>query len=235
MSPRALVLCHSAHEGPGRVGARLEERGFVVETFVIVDDPAEPVSQRPFPSMHRVALIAAMGAPWSVYDTATIGSWIDRELEFLHTAHEHDVPVLGVCFGAQALAAALGGSVSQAGRLEIGWHAIDSRVPWIDRGPWFQWHGDRFTPPPRALVLADSPVAPQAFTIGRSCGVQFHPEVDRRILDDWLAGLSRRDGDFAAAGADPVVILERADAMLAHSLPAADRLVDGFLQHIADV
>jgi GMP synthase-like glutamine amidotransferase len=230
MTGRALIVCHSAHEGPGRVGSRLAERGFRVETFVIVDDPLEPVSHRSFPAVDDYAVIAAMGAPWSVYDTATIGSWIDRELDFLRTAHESSVPVLGVCFGAQALAAALGGSVLKSDQLEIGWHTIATHSDWIDSGPWFQWHGDRFTPPPQAEVLAESPVGPQAFTIGRSCGVQFHPEVDRRILDDWLAGVSARDGDFAAAGADPVDILARADTMLAHSLPAADRLVDGFLQ-----
>jgi GMP synthase-like glutamine amidotransferase len=233
MTSRALVICHSVHEGAGRVGRRLAERGFTVEPFVVVADPATPVSHEPFPDLERYALVATMGAPWSVYDTATIGSWVGRELQLLREAHERALPILGVCFGAQALAAALGGSVARAPEPEIGWRYVETDVSWISPGPWFQWHNDRFILPAGATELARSPHAPQAFRCERSFGVQFHPEVDDAIVGDWLDGRHRGEDEFRLAGADPVAIGAAAAAMAERSLPAADRLVDGFLDVVA--
>jgi GMP synthase-like glutamine amidotransferase len=234
-APRALAICHSVHEGAGRVGERLRERGYVVEQFTVVADPAVPVSHVPFPDFAHYDLIATMGAPWSVYDTETIGTWVTRELRLLRDAHAAAVPILGVCFGAQALAAALGGRVSRSPRPEIGWHCVETDTPWISPGPWFQWHSDRFTLPEGATELARSALAPapQAFRHQRSLGVQFHPEVDVAIVRDWLDGRHRSDDEFAAADADPVAISASAAAMTKSSLPAADRLVDGFLEFIA--
>jgi len=230
---RALVICHSVYEGAGRIGERLREHDYEVDSFIVVADPAAPVSHDPFPDIAPYDLVATMGAPWSVYDTATIGSWISRELQLLRDAHERSVPILGVCFGAQALAAALGGTVSRAPRPEIGWLYVDSDVPWISAGPWFQWHGDRFTVPDGAVELARTPVAPQAFRLGRSFGVQFHPEVDGEIVREWLDGRHRGEHDFHTAGADPALITADAASMTQLSLPAADRLVDGFLDFVA--
>lgn len=231
---RALVICHSAGEGAGRVGERLRQRGYEYEPLVVVSDPSRPVAHAPFPDPTHYDLVAAFGAPWSVYDTTTIGSWIMRELQLLRRAHDHGVPVLGVCFGAQALAAALGGVVTRAPLPEIGWHCIDSDEAWIDTGPWFQWHHDRFTLPEGATELARSPLAPQAFRCARSFGVQFHPEVDLAVVREWLDGRHRDEDEFAAAGADPALIAAAAESMVERSLPSADRLVDGFLDLIAN-
>ena len=230
---RALVICHSVHEGAGRVGQRLQSRGFEVDPFVVVTDPANPVSYEPFPDFSGYDLIATMGAPWSVYDADSIGTWIARELTLLRDAHAKGVPILGVCFGAQALSAALGGTVCRASRPEIGWHFVETETSWISPGPWFQWHSDRFTVPEGAPLLARSAVSPQAFRYGRSLGVQFHPEVDGDIVRDWLDGRHRSDDEFMAAGADPAEIAATAPAMVESSLPAADRLVDGFLEFVA--
>jgi GMP synthase-like glutamine amidotransferase len=231
--PRALVICHSVHEGAGRVGQRLRERRFELDPFIVVSDPATPASHEPFPDFADYDLIATMGAPWSVYDSDSIGTWIERELTLLRDAHAQGVPILGVCFGAQALSAALGGTVSRAPRPEIGWHFVETEASWISPGPWFQWHSDRFTVPEGATELARSTVAPQAFRHGRSLGVQFHPEVDGAIVGDWLEGRHRSEDEFAAAGADPAEIAANAPAMVKSSLPAADRLVDGFLDLVA--
>jgi GMP synthase-like glutamine amidotransferase len=230
---RALLICHSSSEGAGRVGERLRDRGYELDQFIVVGDPLNPESHTPFPDTSRHDLVAAFGAPWSVYDTATIGTWITRELQLLRDAHERGVPVLGICFGAQALAAALGGTVTRAPRGEVGWYDIETDAPWIAAGPWFQWHHDRFTLPAGATELARSAHAPQAFRCGRSFGVQFHPEVDLATVRDWLDGRHRDESEFADADADPAAIAAAAPAMVARSLPAADRLVDGFLDLVA--
>jgi GMP synthase-like glutamine amidotransferase len=116
---------------------------------------------------------------------ASTDPWIACELEYLAAAHATGVPVLGICFGAQALAAALGGTVSRAPEKEVGW--IDVAGDDGFAGPWFTWHEDVFTLPPGAAELARAASGPQAFAVGPSVGVQFHPEVTPEIVDGWLA------------------------------------------------
>jgi GMP synthase-like glutamine amidotransferase len=97
--------------------------------------------------------------------------------------------VLGLCFGGQALAAALGGEVRRAAAPEIGWielEPLDGRA--IAPGPWFSWHYDTFTLPPGAQELARSAACPHAFRVGRSVGLQFHPEVTPEIVEGWVHG-----------------------------------------------
>src|SRR6202012_2567240 len=102
-------------------------------------------------------------------------------------ADEAGVPVLGICFGAQALCAAFGGRVEAMPRHEIGWQlAPPAEGSPIEPGPWLEFHGDRCLLPPQARVLARSDMAVQAFTIGPHLGVQFHPEVDGPELKRWL-------------------------------------------------
>jgi GMP synthase-like glutamine amidotransferase len=140
-----------------------------------------------FPSADLFDAIVLYGAPWSVYDTATIGTWIGDEIAFARSAVSLGVPVLGICFGGQVLAAALGGSVTAAPTPEIGWIPVsEDPSGLIDPGPWFSWHFDRFTVPSSVPVLSRTAAADQAFCSGRSLGLQFHPEVDEEVLDSWL-------------------------------------------------
>jgi GMP synthase-like glutamine amidotransferase len=94
--------------------------------------------------------------------------------------------VLGICFGGQALAAALGGEVRVAPRPEIGWYELEPRDPTVEPGPWFQWHVDTFTVPDGAHELARTPDCPQAFRLGASVGLQFHPEATPEIIAGWI-------------------------------------------------
>jgi GMP synthase-like glutamine amidotransferase len=121
---------------------------------------------------------------------ASSDPWIAAELRFLRAAHDAGVPVLGICFGGQALAAALGGTVGAAPAVEIGWIEVEGGDGY--GGRWFTWHEDVFTLPPGAQELARAASGPQAFAVGPSVGLQFHPEVTPAIVDDWL------DGDGAA-------------------------------------
>ena len=108
-----------------------------------------------------------LGAKWSVYDEATIGDWIGAELDWLRQADRDGVPVLGICFGAQALSAALGGQVEPIGRPEVGWTVIESLAPEIiEPGPWLEFHSDRCLPPARATILARNGTGVQAFSVG---------------------------------------------------------------------
>jgi GMP synthase-like glutamine amidotransferase len=136
-----------------------------------------------WPDPGEATAVVALGSDRSVH--ASSDPWIAAELDYLRAAHDGGVPVLGICFGAQALAKVLGGAVSRAAETEVGWIEVAGDDGF--GGPWFTWHEDIFTVPPGAKELARAASGPQAFAVGASVGVQFHPEVTPKIVDDWLA------------------------------------------------
>ena len=184
---RALFVQHDHVSPAGPIGARFSEHGYDVEELVIVPEGSEPGLTVEFPDPTRFDVIVPMGAPWSVYDHELIGAWALPELDFLRAAHDTGVPVLGICFGGQALAAALGGAVVPSAEAEVGWFRIETDEPGlVEAGPWFQWHHDRWDAPEGARTVARTPVADQAFVLGRSLAVQFHPELTPSMLTGWL-------------------------------------------------
>lgn len=233
---RALFVQHDHASPTGPVGDRFRARGYEVEELLVVPEDRfhAPDVTASFPDPTGYDAVVAMGAPWSVYDRVTIGTWIDPELEFLRGAQKAGVPMLGICFGAQALAAALGGSVELAATPEIGWHRVHSDEPGlVEEGPWFEWHYDRWVAPPGARVIAHSRHAEQAFVVGRSLAVQFHPEFTSATLHGWLA-----NGGTAHLNAHQVdidALTARTAAEDAHAARRAETLVDRFLELVAGV
>jgi GMP synthase-like glutamine amidotransferase len=141
-------------------------------------------------------VIVSLGSDASVH--ASEDPWIEREVRYLRASHDAGVPILGICFGAQALARALGGEVSRAPRLSPEWTSVDSPDPeLIPPGPWFRWHEDVFTVPPGARELGRVGDVPLVFAHGRSIGVQFHPEVTGEIAKGWIEGARRELADSA--------------------------------------
>jgi GMP synthase-like glutamine amidotransferase len=183
-------LVKQDHASPsGLVGEAFASLGWDEFELTVVPEARYQSPDVPafFPSADLFDAIVLYGAAWSVYDTATIGSWVGDEIAFTRSAISLGVPVLGICFGGQLLAAALGGSVSAAPTPEVGWIPVsEDPSGLIDPGPWFSWHFDRFTVPPTAAVLSRTEAADQAFCTGRSLGLQFHPEVNEEVLDSWF-------------------------------------------------
>ena len=230
---KALALLHDEGSAPGLVGEALIERGWEVEIAQVVpaarfDDPGVHFD---FPDATLYDLLVPFGAPWSVYDTELIGSWVQPEIAWLRDAVTAGVPVLGVCFGGQVLAAALGGHVSRGRVDEVGWHHVDSDRPdVVPPGEWFQWHGDRFSIPPGATSIARNGVTEQAFVHGRSLGLQFHPELDPAILDSWL-GLGG-EAKARALGLDPEALVDATAERVAESGTRTRALVNGYLDRV---
>jgi len=219
---RVAVLRHHLEDEPGLLGQAFEARGFAVE----VHEGARP---GPFPGPEGLDAAVMLGAVWSAYDRRAVGGWMGDELDWLRRLDAAGVPVLGVCFGAQALAAAHGGAVEQAPCREIGWVAVDTRRPEVvGPGPWFQFHGDRCVLPAGAEVLATNEVAVQAYRLRRNLAVQFHPEVDQAQLVRWLEHGGREE--LVAEGIDPDALVEETRAEEDAARGRADTLVGAFLQ-----
>jgi GMP synthase-like glutamine amidotransferase len=174
------------------------------------------------PDPREYGAIAPLGSEQSVH--APTAPWVRGQVQFLRAAHDAGVPVLGLCFGAQALAAALGADVRLAPRPEIGWFEVEPLDGGdIPPGPWFEWHSDTFAVPPGARELARTPACPQAFALGTSVGLQFHPEATPEIIDGWIrAGRATLAGE----GIDPDALAERGHAAGANGRERAYRLFD---------
>ena len=228
---RGLAVEHDPTGHAARVGEALERRGVELEPFRVVADVGNPISHREFPDPANYDLIVVLGAVWSVYDDARIGTWIHRELDFVRRAHDRGSAVLGVCFGGQVLSAALGGTVSRAPAPEFGWLRVDTDEPdGLAAGPWFQWHYDRFTVPDGADEIARNATGPQAFRTGRSLGLQFHPEVDGALLADWI-GFGAEE--LRAHGVDIDALAAETADIEPEAVDRTQRLVDWFLDDVA--
>jgi GMP synthase-like glutamine amidotransferase len=229
-----VLFVKQDHASPGGlVGEAFTGLGYDVSEFTVV--PREryhsPDVTVTFPDPLAYDAIVAFGAAWAVYDVAAIGSWIGDEIAFTRQAIAGGVPVLGICFGGQMLAAALGGQVTGASQPEIGWNVIESDEPGlIDPGPWFQWHSDRFELPAGIPVLARTALANQAFTAGRSLGLQFHPELTPSVLECWL---DVGEAQLTAQGIDAAALLAQTRSLTGAAAIRTRELVRRFLRNVA--
>ena len=211
---RVLVIRHHDVDTAGFIAEAFEARGASLDVHLFPDDG-------PLPGLAGVDHIVVMGAVSSVNDP---DPWIAEELAWISAVDQAGVPVLGICFGAQAICAALGGRIEAMGSSEIGWFTVDSAdEDAVPAGPWLEFHGDRCLLPAGATVLARNDAAVQAFRIGRHLAVQFHPEVDGPQLKRWLDSLGEREA--VAAGTDPDQFLADTIREEPASRARADRLV----------
>jgi GMP synthase (glutamine-hydrolysing) len=150
---------------------------------------AEIVAPQDIPSLEdprRYDLVIILGSDDSAYDDSV--PWVGQEFAYARRAAQSDVPILGICFGAQMLARALGGEVRRAEEPEVGWKSMTraQAAAWMPPGPWLTWHMDTFDWPPGATPLAWTDTAPQAFARGSHLGLQFHPEAPADLIEQWL-------------------------------------------------
>jgi GMP synthase-like glutamine amidotransferase len=219
----ALILQHGDKGPPGVLGDWAAARGIELEIH-------HAQSGAPLPALNGQAFIASLGSPHNPADLHI--PEVAAELAYVEQAIARDIPVLGLCFGGQMLAKALGGEIEKAPHPELGWHAIDSAAPEIvPPGPWLQWHFDRFTVPIGAELLGATEIArtqhaTQAFRHGRHLGVQFHPESTIEIVRSWARSDDER---VRALGiGDGQALLERGRSHATAAASAAFDLFDAF-------
>jgi GMP synthase-like glutamine amidotransferase len=174
---RALVLQHDVDAPPGLLAEWAAARGWTLEVARL-DAGADGADPAGFDRL------VTLGSEHAADDDAI--AWQADERRLLAAAIEAEVPIVGICFGGQSLARALGGGVGRAARPEIGWVEVGTAAPeLIPDGPWFEWHLDEILPPADAEILARNPSGVQAFRSGAHVGLQFHPEVDEAIVGTW--------------------------------------------------
>ena len=227
---KALFVQHDHVSPTGPLAERLNQSGFDVEEILVVEKQnfATPNVIFEFPNLAEYDLIVPMGAPWGAWDDGCIGKWLVPEVAWVREAMDRDIPVLGICFGGQLMARALGGTVAKAPKAEIGWSVIHSDDPaLVASGPWFQFHYDRWTLPDGATEIARNSVASQAFSYGRSLALQFHPELTAATLQGWL----QHGGadEVIADGQDPDALLAHTRSEESAAVARTNTLVDAFL------
>jgi GMP synthase-like glutamine amidotransferase len=173
------------------LGEWLDARGHEVETVAVY------AGQRP-PAVDGYDLVVSLGSEHSAYDDKV--PWQADLQRTLRAADEAGVRALGVCFGGQALARALGGEARRAARPELGWLSIGARDGLVADGPWFSWHSDEMVPPPAAEILAANDSGVQLWRLRGHIGLQFHPEASVEIIDGWLESAPEK---ARARGVDP--------------------------------
>lgn len=199
---RVQAIRHIGFEDLGSFAAPLREVGYDIEYIDVSDrDPAtlDPLG---------ADLVVVLGGPIGVYDHVAYPV-VTGEIRLLQARLAADMPTLGICLGAQLMAAALGARVYPGVAKEIGWSTLDlpetakpNPLAMLRGVPVLHWHGDTFDLPEGGTLLASTPIcANQAFSRGPNVlGLQFHPEILGARFEHWLLGHAH---ELAASGIDP--------------------------------
>lgn len=206
---KVQALRHIGFEDLGSFAAPLRDAGYDIDYVDVAD--RDPASLDPLDA----DLLVVLGGPISVYDDAAY-PFVAGEIDLLKARLATDRPTLGICLGAQMMAAAFGARVYPARAREIGWSALDlaetgaqNPLSPLDSVAVLHWHGDTFDLPAGTTLLASTPVCTnQAFSRGANVlGLQFHPEVLGARFEHWLLGHA---SELATAGISPAAL--RCDA-----------------------
>ncbi len=223
---RTYVVADEADRDGGYVVDRLVHRGAEIVELDRAELPA-------FVDLEQPSLLLLLGSARAAHESKNAGV-VAAESALVRASLRAGVPVMAICYGAQLLARALGGTSYEADDPELGWLRVDT----VDHvlcpeGPWAQLHTDVFTPPPNAQVLGHSWYGPQCFvddSLGaRAIAWQFHPEVTTETYHRWI------DDDevmIRAAGSDPDELRREAVANASRARNAAHQLTDAALAYL---
>jgi GMP synthase (glutamine-hydrolysing) len=229
-----IVLQHSPVSGPGRLGMTLRDHGFRLDIRRLDLHGAAAIPA----DLDDVQGVLTLGGPQNVTDEPP-APFMDAEVDFLRAAHSRQLPVIGICLGAQLIAHALGGKVGpmadESGnpRSEWGFHPISinpvgqvetmlAGIPW--NASQFCAHGQEVKqlPPESTLLASSKQCKVQIYRAGlRTYGFQQHIECDRPMIDALTAESVE---SLQRAGLTPADIAQQADRAYADFARVADRL-----------
>jgi GMP synthase (glutamine-hydrolysing) len=218
-SKLALAIRHVHYESCGTLEDVLLERGFTVRYVEAGLEPLEDLD------LCAADMLISLGAPIAAYEEDRY-PWIRDELRLIERSIARLKPTLGICFGAQLVARALGARVYPAPAPELGWKPLllteEGKISSIaqlapEAASLLHWHADSFDLPPQATLLASTPGVPhQIFEWGdHVIGFQCHPEFRASDIESWLIGHAF---EIAGAGGAQVEQLRRDTARFAPAL-----------------
>lgn len=213
--PRIFVLKHVPYEGPAAIADWAAKAGHELSLHEWYQTPEAPAE---FPDY-----LIVMGGPMNVDDEQDY-PWLAAEKAYLRKAIDAGTPVLGICLGAQLIAAALGKKVYPGKYQEFGWLPLSltseaAEHPLLSAFPnplmVFHWHGDTFDLPDGATLLGSTTdCVNQGFAVGKCIGLQFHIEIDQSLLRGLIADHLLPDWQGPYISAPNQII---SDASLYHS------------------
>jgi len=181
------IFRHVACEGPGYLGTFLNANKIPFEVICI--DEGINVPQQ----LDDVSGLVFMGGSMNVTDSL---QWISDEKKLIRNAVTQNIPVMGICLGAQLMSAALDGKITHNPKMEIGWHAVEAigshlHLDWLNDLPDefipFHWHADTFSIPDGATSLFKSRCRNnQAFILNNNLAMQFHLEMTIDMVKEWV-------------------------------------------------
>jgi GMP synthase-like glutamine amidotransferase len=230
---RVLAIVHQRDAGAGVFGDAVRNHGWELDEWL-------PPEQEDPPDADGYDAVMTFGGAQNAADG---DAWLDREREVLQAAIAANTSLLGICLGAELVAEAAGAEVMRVSSPEIGWDEVKltaaaAEDPLLSSLPAsfeaFQWHSYGFSLPEGATELALSSVCPQAFVLGSTWAIQFHPEVTPADAEAWIDDY-RTDPDAVAIGLDPEALRLETRERIAAWNELGRRICTGFLRAATDL
>ncbi len=226
------IICHADCDPPGYLCIYLDKKEISYRKTNITKNELSEID------LDAISGLVLMGGPYSVNDNQP---WLDDEIRFIRKAIDKDIPIMGVCFGAQLISKALGSEVSTAATMETGWHRIvadtsklasDKTLDLPASFDAFEWHEDTFAIPDEAIpIFKGSVIEHQGYLYGKVFAMQFHLEMTWHMVHDWL----KRYKDCLPAPSDSVQsraqIIECLDERLDNLHAVADEVYDWWMKN----
>ena len=190
MEKHILIIKHVEQEGPGLIEDIFAANGWTLRVIELSRGEKLPSD------FDEAGALVVLGGPMNVYEEKQY-PFLQEEESLIRKALIEEVPVLGICLGAQLLAKTCGARVKKAPQKEIGWYKVEKTGDGkkdilfnagADRIQVFQWHEDTFDVPEGAVLLAEGKDCKnQAFRVGQNAyGLQFHIEVTEDVIRSWF-------------------------------------------------
>jgi len=231
-----LIIKHISIEGPGIIADFFKNKTGKVKTVEL--DKGDKLPE----NLSEIEAVISLGGPMSVYEVDKFSFLKDEDI-FLKEVLKEEIPVLGICLGAQLLAKACGAKIRKAEQEEIGWYKVslteDGKKELLFKGlsnelDVFEWHRDTFEIPNNGILLASSQhCRNQAFRFGRNAyGLQFHIEVTPRMIESWIGEYLDTDNESEMPDARKMLVetYEKKNQFVRR----ANRILSNFFRLIAE-
>lgn len=228
------IICHAECQPSAYLCHYLEKKNILFGKLNAINNKISSLD------LNTIAGLVFMGGPYSVNDDLP---WLDDEIKFIQRAIEKNIPIMGVCFGAQLISKALNAEVSVAENAEIGWHnVVVDTSQLIDLHPLnldntievFEWHEDIYVMPEGAVpIFTSQKLGNQGYLYGNILAMQFHLEMTEHMVYEWLDRYEGCLPETSPSVQSPEQITEHLNERLTNLHAHADTIYDWWLKFVS--